>query len=563
MRWLTAALCVSMLATPIFAQPPASPFRELVTDGITVFSPTEIRWTLQLEDGSPLPDTTDELAAKLHRRYGREGYTKAAVAVSFQEQTGRLSITANEGRIDAVAFEGLEQSLAEELRDAFAVRPGDLYNTRQISRALETLLKPARGAIRLRYVSRAEPGTVFHDSAELQRKTESSPFDLLDRDGRRTLVISLRRVSKDLNTTVGTEAREDWYNPVDGLNLAVGVGGAIFDHRKFDHTFLQAYVSYKFAREKFGYAFGFERQIAGDADSRRLLLNAEVHDVTASDDAWRLSVTEQSLVSLTFKNSFRDYFNERGYQVGLAFQPNPVNELRASWHADRHEPLTNEAEYSVFRDDATFRSNRAAADGRLRALVFGYTLDTRGLVEESGRASLRRHTGPALFGTFGGTLPGMRLEWTSEIGRPAFGSDFDFTRHIANARVYLPLSPAQRLNGRLLIGASTGTLPAQRLFALGGIGTVHGYSFKEVAGERMVLANAEYNLGSHRSAHVIGFLDVGRVYRPVTGIATSSGEWLTGLGVGLGIGDLRIDFGWRADDIPRSLQIIARFGPTF
>jgi hypothetical protein len=565
MRYLTAAVWVLAAAVPAFAQAPPGRFQRLTTDGVSVFSPTEILWTLHLKENEPLPEPVDELSARLQRRYRREGYAKATVAATWDDTTGRLTVEADEGRIDAVAFEGIEPQLAEDMRDAFSVRPGDLYNTRAISRALETLLEPTRGAIRLRDTARAEPGTVFTDSEQLRRTTSGSPFDLVDEDGRKTLVVRLRRVAADIDPSIGSEGREDWYSPVDGMNVAFGVGGAIFDQRRFDHTYIQAYVSYKFARERFGYAFGFERPLFGGAGAPRLLLHADVHDITASDDSWRLSQTEQSLVSLSFKNSFRDYYNERGFLIGAAFQPNRVNEIRASWNMDRQEGLSNEADYSFFRDAETFRPNALAADGSLRAIRLGYTLDTRGLDAESGRSSLQRHVGPSLFGTFGGRDPGLRLEWTSELARPAFGGDFDFSRHIANVRGYLPLSPLQRLNGRLIVGTSSGALPPQRTFALGGIGTVHGYSFKQFAGERMVLANVEYYLGSYRHVAFVAFFDAGRVYRPVGSSAAPDDpeQWMRGLGVGGAIGDLRVDFGFRADDVPKSLQVLVRFGPTF
>jgi outer membrane translocation and assembly module TamA len=321
-------------------------------------------------------------------------------------------------------------------------------------------------------------------------------------------------------------------------------------------------VSYKFARERLGYAFGIERPVFGGPDNPRLLVYGDVHDTTSSDDFWRLSVAEQSLVALSFKNSFRDYYNERGYRIGAAFQPNDANELRASWSAARHEPLSNEADFSLFRDDESFRTNRLASDGQLRAFVFGYTLDSRGLADETGRASLRRHSVSDFFGSFGGDDPGVRLDLTSEIAREDFGSDFEFTRHIGNARAYFPFASGQRLNLRLAVGTSTGTPPPQRLFGLGGIGTVHGYAFKEAIGERMLLANAEYHLGSYRNARVIGFIDLGRVFRPVETLSEGT-DWLTGLGVGFAVGDLRLDFGWRADNVPDSLQVLVRFGPTF
>lgn len=540
MRLAFAAACVALVAAPCAAQerPASAPetFRELTTEGITVFSPAEIRSLLHLEDGAALPEEPADLAARLQRRYSREGYTKAVVSAAFEPATGTLALRADEGRIDAVAFEGVDQELASDLRANLSIQPGSLYNTREVARAVRRLLAPTRGAIRL------------------------ADFDLIDKNGARTLILQLRRDDYDFDLSWGTDSREDWYNQVDGLNLAVGFDTTIFDQRRYNHTFVSGFVGYKFAREEAGYSIGLERPVLGAADHPRLFLAAEIHDVTASDDFWRLSVTEQSLVSFSFRNSFRDYYSARGYQVAGIFRPNASNELLASWRDERHEPIANEADFTLFRDAHPFRENVTAADGRLRAIVLGYTLDSRGLDGESLRSTYRRHTGQRLFGEYGGGDAGLRLDLTSEIARPSFGGDFDFSRHIGNLRVYLPLSPAQHLRGRLIAGASGGALPPQRMFGLGGIGTIHGYGFKEAIGEGMVLGNVEYQLGSAGHPRVIGFLDLGRVYDPAGG---SHGEWMKGIGIGLGLGDLRIDFGWRLRDIPKSLQVLVRFGPAF
>jgi outer membrane translocation and assembly module TamA len=111
-------------------------------------------------------------------------------------------------------------------------------------------------------------------------------------------------------------------------------------------------------------------------------------------------------------------------------------------------------------------------------------------------------------------------------------------------------------SGRVLAGFSDGVLPPQRLFALGGIGSVHGYRFKDVAGESMLLLNGELRQSIWRPAIAgLAFIDTGRVGRPLAG---STGNWLTGVGVGVEVGTARVEFGWRADDIPRSLQVLFR-----
>ena len=51
------------------------------------------------------------------------------------------------------------------------------------------------------------------------------------------------------------------------------------------------------------------------------------------------------------------------------------------------------------------------------------------------------------------------------------------------------------------------------------------------------------------------FYDAGRVTSPVS---PSHADWLRGVGVGLGAGGLRVEFGFRANDIPDSRQILVR-----
>jgi hemolysin activation/secretion protein len=118
------------------------------------------------------------------------------------------------------------------------------------------------------------------------------------------------------------------------------------------------------------------------------------------------------------------------------------------------------------------------------------------------------------------------------------------------------------LGGRVLAGFGDGVLPPQRLFGLGGIGSVHGYSFKHAIGERMVLLNGEFRQKFGRAGVAgLAFIDAGRVFRPIAG---STEEWLKGVGVGLEMGgDVRLEFGWRLNDIPGSLQVLFRLGPTF
>ena len=60
------------------------------------------------------------------------------------------------------------------------------------------------------------------------------------------------------------------------------------------------------------------------------------------------------------------------------------------------------------------------------------------------------------------------------------------------------------------------------------------------------------------AANLFLFYDAGRV-----GGQATSARWLNGVGAGIGGGGVRVEFGFRANDIPKSRQILVRFSPTF
>ena len=134
-------------------------------------------------------------------------------------------------------------------------------------------------------------------------------------------------------------------------------------------------------------------------------------------------------------------------------------------------------------------------------------------------------------------------------------------------RGYLAFLDIASCSRRGALRVSNGDLPLERQFALGGIGTIHGYAFKEVERHRMSLMNAEYRLQPFRGAAATATCwrcsastMPGRISGPLDGSTT---DWLTGLGGGVSVASIRVEFGFRANDIPQSRQILVRFGPTF
>jgi outer membrane protein assembly factor BamA len=540
------------------------PLRTILITGAKRLSADTIRYALPVDVGVPLTQSTGQIVEAVEKRYHDDGYTFARVEAAFDAATGALSLKIDEGVIGAVEFQGVEDpELAKRFTDEYAVRAGDVFNRKNAMQALEVLLRQTRGAVR--------PGKVyFRDSSDLSNRRGT--FDLIDRDGQRVLLVGLREPAGRFRMLPDLGDREDWFTAVDGFVPSLGFNAAVFDHRQFNHAYVTGHLSFKTAPDRGGYALGFERPIFR---TRKLYLGGELHDLTASDDQWQVSSTEASLAAIGPRKSFRDYYRRRGVQITSAFRIHPRAELFLAWRGERHENLAVESDFSLWNDDEPFRPNRPAIDGRLSALIVGASLDGASFDRESLGTTYRRHL---LEEPFGQRLeefdnhrrpsPLWRIDWTSEISAPdALGSDFDFKRHLVSGRARVPLSPHQDFGVRMIGGWSDGLLPTQRLFSIGGLGSVHGYEFKEQNGNTLALMNLEYALGWRNAFQIVGFFDAGHAsFRNVVFIpelAPRDVGWLRGVGFGIAVAGARVDFGYKLDAVPSSLQVTVRLGRTF
>jgi outer membrane protein insertion porin family len=541
-------------------QQAAPPVRDVRIIGAKELPEADARAAMKVAIGEPLAVAPERVAETVERRYHDAGYTFARVEAAFEASTGTLTLTVDEGVIDGVEFEGVDARMARTFADEFALRSGDVFNRNRALQALDALLRPTRGAVRPG--KEADGPDAAAGTANLRRR--SGAFDLIERNGQRILRVGLREPGGRFKLVPNLGEREDWFTPVDGFVPSLGLGAAVFDHQHFNHAYVAGHLSFKTASDRAGYALGFERPFFGRT---KLYVGGELHDLTASDDQWQVSGGEASFAAWAARRSFRDYYRRRGVQVSSALRVHPQIELLMAWRGERQERLNVESDFSLFGGDDPFRPNLFAREGRLNAVVVGASVDGRGFDRESLEATYRRHQ---LETPFGERLqspegkhddePIWRIDWTSEISAPdALGSDFDFRRHIVSGRARVPLSPHQDFGARVIGGWSDGVLPPQRQFAIGGLGSVHGYGFKEAVGSSLALVNLEYGIGWRSGPKVFGLFDAGRVTSP-TGV---DAPWLKGVGVGLGAGGVRLDFGYKLDKVPSSLQVTVRFGRTF
>src|SRR5687767_12427610 len=92
---------------------PSQPSIESVNiSGLQELDEASILDAADVRVGDPLVKPVNEIAADVERKYRDEGFAFAEVAAAFDEATGTLALTIDEGRIDEVEFTGVDADRA-------------------------------------------------------------------------------------------------------------------------------------------------------------------------------------------------------------------------------------------------------------------------------------------------------------------------------------------------------------------------------------------------------------------------------------------------------------------
>src|SRR5262245_5677479 len=553
-------------------QPPPPTVHDIQITGAREISAQSVLDEVPAHVDEPFTSTVEQVQHAVEHLYRDEGFTFARVTTDFDTGSGVLKIGIDEGVIDGVEFEGVDDKLAQTFAAEFALHAGDVFNSRKARQALNALLRPTRGAITAGRV--AEASSVFTDTRQLGNSGRRT-FALVDVDGKRILRIGLREPAGRFKLRPTLGGREDWFTSVDGIVPSLDFGAAVFEHQKFNHAFIAGHLSVKGASREVGYALGFERPFFVQP---QLYLGAEVFDLTASDDLWQISSAEAGLAAIGPRRSYRDYYRRRGGQFNAALRPESHVELLFGLRRERQEPLAVTSDFSFWNRDESFPPNIVATEGRLNAFELGASFTSSRFDHETLETSYLRHQLESAFGINledprrrrGDDFQIWRIDWTSELSAPdALDSDFEYRRHIISGRVRAAVSPHQEVGARAIGGWSQGVLPPQRQFGIGGIGSVHGWPFKVSVGDTMALMNFEYAVGWRSGPQLWAFLDAGRTTSRTAATTTTTtstvtdGEWLRGIGWGVGLGDFRIDFGYKLAEESGPVQVLLRFGRTF
>jgi hypothetical protein len=341
------------------------------------------------------------------------------------------------------------------------------------------------------------------------------------------------------------------YNRVEGFFL--GVQREPLEWDRNDRGRIYGQIGYGFGMEDWRYEIGAETRF-GSRDRNNnfdVKIGGSYHLNTSTNDVWKSSWAENSAAAFFFEHDFFDYYQTEGWSGYVVSRITPYAQLSVGYRADQYSSMAKTASWSLFGNN-DFRPNPGINEGDMRSMVF--TL-------EGGKVK-----------SFNDKPSGAAFRLEAEVGQ-GMGGDFDFSRYVGDVRSYTQLTKDTGLSLRLRGGFTEGTVPLQKAFTIGGVGSVRSYNQNVFLGTRMLLANAELALyepeildGILNDLAILGLFDAGWTNSGGNN-SFSFDDVIPAAGFGIAFDDraFRLEVAWPLKNMGTGMDpaIWLRIAPTF
>ncbi len=319
------------------------------------------------------------------------------------------------------------------------------------------------------------------------------------------------------------------YNRAEGLFVGIQNWREYVENRSLN-LFFQ--LGYGFASKAARFQLGIQRKFNLGA---RAYWDVGVAGYNRTDarDTWRLTELENSLTAFFFNEDYYDFYRTNGFALRSSIHFTPTAYLQGEYAEERYNTLPNRTDWAVWGSNKQFRP----------ALMLGDYARFYRLWRLEGSIQTAKHSWN------NDKLPLAQFQFWGEIAPARWNENWQYQRVEAEAKLTVPLSSMDRVRFRLRGGSSSGNMPIQRQFLLGGFSTLRGYRFNAFAGNRYILANVEYQIASDFIEDLLFGLDTDFVIFYDTGSAWTVDQniavWQLQIDqthwyqdVGIGVGDI-------------------------
>ena len=474
-------------------------------------------------------NTKCQLIENLYRNHGYD-----LARVTHQFSSTHLLIDIDEGHLDDIRFSGNRRITLTELTDALGFKRGDAYS-KQIGTAR---LNQMRTKL---------------DKSNLYFKRIKS-WKVKQEEDRNVLAIEVEERSR---------LKVDWrpfldFNRVHGLILG---GGAGVSTRETDAQIFGE-VSNGLSSKIWNYRLGAEKTWF---DRHALTIGGSVYQQTDANRYAGWSQGGEFLGAFFLGSTSLDYYQRKGYRTQVRGELTRSMAITLEFTDEDHELLFKSTDWSLLNKNVLKRGNLRINEGHLRSVTVGYHLNSLKVpapIRSGSSVQRTRQTQNYR------TKHGWRGNFSVEYANKKLNSDFDFNLYHFTIVRYNQLRSNHNLDFRLEGAFSDRPLPRQRLLYLGGVGTLHGYDFKEFVGDNTLLFNVEYRVRFGKIRYldesegplgvVTAFSDTGYAWFNDETFKFNRFNTSVGVGLSLFIGDPSFVLGF---EIARALQKGRNFVP--
>lgn len=274
--------------------------------------------------------------------------------------------------------------------------------------------------------------------------------------------------------------RTGWnYNRVEGLPVQFGPGIMTSGRNP---THVQALAIWRtaasgpFSTDEWGYDVRAEQFLGGHRNFR---VGASLRSVIDPIEDWQMGKSESSLSTFVLHNDNHDYFQREGWSAFARYAPRATGlTVDVEYSDEDHSTQAARDPWTLFDNSEEWRLQPLVAEGRLRTIHGAVKLDRRNHTDYPTAGFIVR---TELTHGLGGLLaiPATYNPLADYLVQPqAIPVDAQFTNGLIDARVYRRVGLDATLSLRAVGTGTLGnqSLPPQFQHALGGVGSLPGYS---------------------------------------------------------------------------------------
>lgn len=464
--------------------------KEIVVKGNTKVTTDKIMRMITVSTGTVLNSKKlNENARAIEQYYHDQGYILAKVSDVAMKPDGTLTITINEGMLEAIQVKGNDKTKTYVITREMKLKSGEPFNSKDAKRSMQKVYNLGYFEdVNMKLNPGKEPNSVVLETSVVEQKT-------------------------------GTFSIGGGYSKSDGMVGIIELGD-----NNFRGTGDKTKIHWEFGGKASNrnWEFGYTRPWL---DSKQTSLGFNVYNMTNQYNDY----DGQDLRSTYDKK-------RQGWDITLGRPQGEyiTNYITLKNRKDQYIGPVSGVDYTGTTDQFMIDHPNYLQDnfGITHSLILARNYDSRDNI-------------------FNPT-EGKRTSLSAEFAGRFLGGDFNFNKYTGEVRNYKKVGRDHVLAFRTTAGFATGKMPESGQFAIGGADTLRGYQDDAFKGNKMASATVEYRFPVAKKVHGVVFTDAGKAWDGdgfnLGGIKKSIG---VGLRVDTPLGPIRLDYG-KGDEGGRS-----------